>query len=56
MQENNKNSQYLTCWAFGNGECRVLLELYCTKEHCKFHKTPQQFEADAKKYARKFPH
>ena len=60
MEENkqeNKTNQWETCWAYGGDcGCMILLEMICKEKHCKFHKTPQQFEADAKKYSRKFPY
>lgn len=44
------------CFAYKNGECRSLNELFCKKEKCKFYKSKdvvkfEQLDREARKYA-----
>jgi hypothetical protein len=34
------------CFAYKNKKCKILKELFCSKEKCAFYKTQNQYELD----------
>ena len=39
-----------TCFAYKNGECSVLMNMFCAAGRCSFFKTREQYRDDLKKY------